>query len=424
MFKSVSLTVLAVSCAGCGAATSTPFQEATWLIIAWNEQTASTATGFAVAPTVLATNAHVVQGIVEIFRGPNPHAVAVQHETGERRTIIEVASHPAYWAPERSPDVGLLVLDRPVFPTLRLADDATIEAVEVFDAISLCGFPGAVTDAIDPVTLSSFDELRPRASCLRGSVSALRPFSPSEPATPESVSIIQYDLALTQGTSGSPVVNDDSEVIAVNSFRPITGGSYGFATRANHLQELLDQLEDGRAVRVILGSLPDRLEGAIPGITCDPSYFSPTWGFGLDVPGRLDGPVVSGYIPAPFEIMLEFAPREPASVPDELTSVRVAVVTDPRDSLDDSIATWLTATSMSRELLSLDEITVASGLRGYLATWVRPSILGDPRDDLIVIDAWLTDDRQVILVEVAAARDVYLLEEGAYLDAIDSVCVR
>ena len=104
--------------------------------------------------------------------------------------------------------------------------------------MSLCGFPEATTglDLLGVLT----GGFHPRATCLTGTVSALRPFDPGESATPENTQLIQYDLPVTPGTSGSAVFNDAGQVVGVNSFGLFeSGGDLNFAIRSDKLEELI-----------------------------------------------------------------------------------------------------------------------------------------------------------------------------------------
>ena len=132
-------------------------QEATWLVVYGSDYTLGTATAFGTGPHLLATNAHVVEDILATMKEPNPGAVAFQHETGETRIVTTVWAHPEFDAEGLvvTPDVGLLGVEDELPSSLELADAGTLHSLEVFDGVSLCGFPGDVTAGIDFVGLTT-----------------------------------------------------------------------------------------------------------------------------------------------------------------------------------------------------------------------------------------------------------------------------
>jgi len=196
-------------------------QAATWLVVGGNDRGATlTATAFAVDDRLLATNAHVVEGPIGVYDGSPAWAGVVQHETGEVRTITRVWTHPGYNPLSQvvvTPDVALVEVDGDVSETLAIAPDGVLQGLEVFDDVSLCGFPGTVAQGIDFGGILTTGELHPRTTCLEGSISALRPYDPGESATPQNTYLIQYDLPVVPGTNGSAVVSDSDDVIGVNA---------------------------------------------------------------------------------------------------------------------------------------------------------------------------------------------------------------
>ncbi|MHC4234605.1 MAG: trypsin-like peptidase domain-containing protein, partial [Planctomycetota bacterium] len=222
-------------------------QAATWLVAAGSDYSFGTATAFGVGSDLLATNAHVVEGILAAAAEPNGGAIVVQHETGEMRNVTTVWMHPDFVSDAFAftPHIGLLEVDEEIPSFLSLADTETVRSLEVFDEVSLCGFPGDVTLGIDFVGIFT-GEFRPRVTCLNGTISALRPFDPGEAATAENRHLIQYDLPVVPGTSGSAVFNDAGEVVGVNSFGFFqSGGDFNFAIRADKLAELIESVTGG-----------------------------------------------------------------------------------------------------------------------------------------------------------------------------------
>lgn len=255
-----------------------PSQEATWLVVAGDlDSFLFTATAFGVGPRLLATNAHVVALIEEAFYlSSNTVAFVIQHETGDIRDITTVWEHPQFdWdSPVGTPDVGLLEVDEEITGVLTLADDASVRELAVFDNVSLCGFPADVLGLIDFDGITSGHQitagkLRPRATCLTGTISALRPFDPSLAATPENTQLLQYDLPVAPGTSGSAVFDDRGYVIGINSAGIGGEGDFNFAVRIDTLQELLQRVESGMDQGTLLAEI-----GTQGGLCSDSCYFA------------------------------------------------------------------------------------------------------------------------------------------------------
>ena len=60
-------------------------------------------------------------------------------------------------------------------------------------------------------------EAVPIATFKEGTISALRPYRPEETeVTPENTKVVQFNLGLTGGTSGSPVFDHEGFIVAVN----------------------------------------------------------------------------------------------------------------------------------------------------------------------------------------------------------------
>jgi hypothetical protein len=136
----------------------------------------------------------------------------------------------------------------PLPSILLLADDETLQATSVLTQLHLHGFPGDVTEALEYDDLR-FRMLRPRATYLIGRVTAVRQAARGWASDANGGWLIQHDMTVTGGTSGSPILNADGTVVAINM-----GGTSdehrqnGFAIRSDVLDGLL------RMVR--LGVLP------------------------------------------------------------------------------------------------------------------------------------------------------------------------
>ncbi len=265
-------------------ATVEEIQAATWLVVAVSNLSLMTGTAFAISDDRLATNAHVARGIEGVMGEPNGMVAVFQHETGLMREVLKTWAHPGYVPDSQgllSADVGLLQVEGALPSHIPLPE--TLPALEVFDMVQLCGFPGDVVQGIDFMGLATTGEFHPRATCMRGTISSLRPFDPGVAATPENSQLIQYDLPVTPGTSGSAVLNESGQVIGVNFLRVGTGGDYTFAVRVDKLKELVSWAESGALPGTALSSL-------MPNYSCGTRYYEPRYSIGFDPPGGWFGP--------------------------------------------------------------------------------------------------------------------------------------
>ncbi|MCH8147093.1 MAG: trypsin-like peptidase domain-containing protein [Planctomycetes bacterium] len=231
--------------------------ESTWQVIAGSPSlpfSTVVATAFAVEENMLATNAHVVEALIIIMGMNDGVAVVVQHETGDIRDIAETWVHAAYNGdPLTSPDIGVIRVRGAhgqvfgfTYPWVGLPDIGSEPEISVLDPLILCGFPGDVSDAIDFTRFDPGRDFRPRASCLTGTVSSLRPFDPSDVATPDNTFLIQHDIATTGGTSGSAIISENGQVIAINSASTTNeAGLNRFAVRSDLLQQVLTRIRVG-----------------------------------------------------------------------------------------------------------------------------------------------------------------------------------
>ncbi len=192
---------------------------ASWLLVAYacDGTPATAASAFAVGDGLLATNAHVVVDAAEWIRAGGRLA-AYQHESGLEVAVSAMWAHPSYTG-AFSPDVGVVrTVGSPPLPVLSIASSNTLHNLNVFDEVRLSGFPGELIE---------INIVRPRATMLSGHITALRPFDQSAAATPNTAMLIQHDMPTTGGASGSPVVNNLGEVVAVHNSTVDLPGNLG-----------------------------------------------------------------------------------------------------------------------------------------------------------------------------------------------------
>lgn len=333
---------------------------ATWLIVAGNSEEFLTATAFGVGANKLATNGHVTDGLKDLFRRPGAVAQVIQHETGDSRDILKVWTHPAYDANAiiDTPDLGLIEVAGTITGTLTVANEADVRTLRVFDAVSLCGFPGNVLGDIDLVGLST-GSFHPRSTCLTGTISALRPLDPGAVATPFNTELIQYDLPTAVGTSGSAVFDESGAVVGVN-FSGFSGDDFNFAIRADRLTELINMVETNQLEGIELSSIEPVAPDPI-GSQCTTAYFNEFFGFGFNPPTGWSGPVADSLTTGLLLAHRFDAPARGAIWAEVWTSSS----TDPTSWIALLLADGST-------LLENEQFLTESGFIGYYLVFLRP----------------------------------------------------
>ena len=159
-------------------------------------------TGFAVAADgVLATNAHVADALLRqgALGAQSPAAIAVQSDTYDVRSVVGASLHPSWRSGSLRDDAALLQLaPGPPLVPLRLADASTLAGLRRGVLLAAFGFPAMATDPDRPRGGLSVDVL----GDIRGEY-------------------LQVGLAITPGTSGSPVFDQSGAVVAI-----VAGGNF------------------------------------------------------------------------------------------------------------------------------------------------------------------------------------------------------
>ena len=240
-------------------------------------------TAWAVAPATLATNAHVAEKFNEIG-GRATMLIRSASRNGEDPVDIPVRGielHPGYgefaelwkgYVPVRfnavkdmervrsagsGCDVALLTVsdDAPLGPPLRLAGSETQSALAAGEAVGYVGYP------MENMAVEGVNMQRPTPQMQFGRLTAITTdFNTSEnEATPGRLNtLLQHSLPATGGASGSPVLNEQGEVVgmlsAVNfamlgNRRIPTGVGVNFAQRANLVSELINDDDASHAAR-------------------------------------------------------------------------------------------------------------------------------------------------------------------------------
>lgn len=230
-------------------------------------------TAWVVGPGLLATNAHVVEGLEEALKeSPDLQAVVVSSvsPTHYQHTVLEMKKHPhynAFWEHQSAIvrvmennqkldlvpgyDVGLLKVDNPdlLSEPLTIAGQQQLTKLDSGERISFVGYP--LEDAVGGGT--SFSTPTPQMQF--GTITSLTDYFLVKEA-PARNHLIQHNLPGHGGASGSPIFNQNGEVIAlysagnivfVNGHRIATGIGVNFGQRADVLSELINDQVEGTA---------------------------------------------------------------------------------------------------------------------------------------------------------------------------------
>lgn len=236
------------------------------------------------------TAAHVTDRIDELLSDPrlrsrNPRPFATRTGTlvggSETYTWNRHFTHPEYDGTLDSPDVALIVLEEellhelPAFLPRDLAG-----GLRVGQPLGTIGFPAYPPLQNDVLPLATFRE---------GTLSSLRPFYDAAfDRDPRNTGrVVHYNMALTGGTSGSPVFDHHGYIVAVQYAgitieilddevvigRIDTHEDYGIHVQA--VWTFIDWLEQADATATIADSGSSRFDG-VSGLQLDAeSYYQP-----------------------------------------------------------------------------------------------------------------------------------------------------
>ncbi|MCY4603854.1 MAG: trypsin-like peptidase domain-containing protein [Gemmatimonadetes bacterium] len=243
------------------------------LAFIWNESYSEdddffvfTGTGFAVDSGTLVTNGHVIDALIEWndyiedFNRTNGTEwnsswVVVQNLTislseGANFFYLQFyRQHPEWDGDTSSPDVGLLYIWEGGYISRRvtLATISAARRLRVGAPIATLGFPGELQGGDD------WSSLFPIATFKNGTVSALRPRFEGLPYSALDSYIVQHNLDLSGGTSGSPIFDASGQVVAINNagieadfsiegdWPRISQAALGFGIRVDKIHELLNE---------------------------------------------------------------------------------------------------------------------------------------------------------------------------------------
>lgn len=245
-------------------------------------------TSFAVENATLVTNGHIIDGLLEldgqVAAFNNRYGTDLQGTWIVVQNLTTDLSHQSnfffineygihqQWDPDdlNSPDVGTLhILEGFISRRALLATSSEARRLRVGAPIATLGFPGELQGG-------ELSDLFPIATFKNGTISALRPSFEGESYTASDTYVVQHNLDLSGGTSGSPIFNASGQVVAINNagienlVLSIGGAptrvpqtALGFGIRADKIHEVLDDVGvvAKRIAPANLDELINRLDG-------------------------------------------------------------------------------------------------------------------------------------------------------------------
>ena len=235
---------------------------------------------------VIWTNAHVADSLRWVIesqsdRSPNIAAIAVRSGTavgGDGTYQVDLSLsiiHPEYDGSLETPDVAALRIDASLSPVPSFLPRELATELRVGQPLGTLGFPAAIATPYKVVPVATFKD---------GVISALRPYSvEAESVTSENSRIVQHNLDLSPGTSGSAIFDHKGFIVAVNSAGTVISveatlpdgeteivllptGNIGLAIRVDDVWSLIDAIdaEASQPVAAEISEYPHRSYHAFP----------------------------------------------------------------------------------------------------------------------------------------------------------------
>jgi hypothetical protein len=184
------------------------------------------ATAWAAAPRVFVTNSHVIESVEHALANGSSVFIVINRDGDKRLRVTGTRMHPKYGQPllgfeGKQPavpafDVGLLLTESDAPKVFKIADQAELERVDSGYKIGYLGFP------MEGMAGGGADMRNPVATMQAGIVTSATDFWLAEADFPKRL-LIQHNLGAAGGASGSPVFNEDGEVVAVLSAGNVAG---------------------------------------------------------------------------------------------------------------------------------------------------------------------------------------------------------
>ncbi len=187
-------------------------------------------TAFAVGPSHFATNAHVVAAVAELMKEQDATVHVVMNRAPESRFLVrglhvhsragEKITSPEGRTPTTLPwDVGILTIEGSVETHLNIAAVDKLKALDSGSRIAYIGFP------MEGLQGGGVDASHPVANMQSGIVTSVTDIWLAK-ADYQNRYLVQHNLGITGGASGSPVFDADGDVVAL-----ISSMNVGFTVR-------------------------------------------------------------------------------------------------------------------------------------------------------------------------------------------------
>jgi V8-like Glu-specific endopeptidase len=214
-------------------------------------QSLGTGTAWAVAPGIFATNSHITEPAKDALKTGGAVFIAINKDPSKKYRVRQAISHPSYCADMMNAqgrqselgtyDVGLLIIKEQHSPTFQLAPVEKVRQLDAGKRVAFLGFPA------EKLTNRGSDNERPVATMQTGIVTAVTDYWGSQADAGDRL-LVQHNLPSTGGASGSPIFDQNGEVVAVLCAGNIT---YTLPSETKHAVE--------RAKARVVAALDDQL---------------------------------------------------------------------------------------------------------------------------------------------------------------------
>lgn len=172
---------------------------------------------------VLATNAHVAQGVANTLKTLAENKISgvpyyLPNKTqGKFIRIIDLAIHPGYGktpvdmngkAPVNEPDVALMRIEEKLPSPLSVAGAEALRRLKPGDTIQYIGFP------MENLAGNNVNVNNVVATTKTGTIAAMSDWWLGD-SGPDANKLIRHDMGLTGGASGSPIFDKNGQVIGL-----------------------------------------------------------------------------------------------------------------------------------------------------------------------------------------------------------------
>ncbi|MGV3659053.1 MAG: trypsin-like peptidase domain-containing protein [Prosthecobacter sp.] len=175
-------------------------------------------TAWAVGPGIFATNGHISAPASDTLDTGGAVFIAINKDPARKYRVQQAITHPLYGANTLNAqgrtaelatyDVGLLIIKEHHPVTFKLAAPESVRQLDAGRRVAFIGFPA------ENLANSGSDNERPVATMQTGIVTAVTDYWGSQADVGERL-LVQHNLPSTGGASGSPIFDQNGDVVAV-----------------------------------------------------------------------------------------------------------------------------------------------------------------------------------------------------------------